>query len=99
MSALKELVDLLGEKNAEHLQERIVEIIIARIESDLEQWDEYIFCPESYEKFYDACFEEAKNNVRKQIVGRIEEQLFSAYRKALQDETEFVKGGNENGKV
>ncbi len=100
MNALKELVDLLGEKNVEHLQERIVEIITARVENDLEQWEEYIFCPENYEEFFDACFDKAKNNVEERIVGELEKRILQAYKTAVVNEGEFYKkGANKNGKV
>lgn len=59
IKSLVELKDLLGEKNVEHLQERIVDIICSRIEKDIEDYDKYIFFPPDYDDFFDECFQTA----------------------------------------
>lgn len=78
MNGLKELIELLGEKNVERLRERIVDIIIDRIKEDLEDWDEYLLNPDDYKSFFSDCFEEAKNSTQNQITNQMKKRILNA---------------------
>ncbi len=78
IKSLTELVGLLGEKNVERLQERIVDLICARVEDDLNNCDELIYCPEDFEDFFSSCVEAAKKKVKKQVTETIQNKLLDA---------------------
>ncbi len=78
IKSITELIGLLGEKNVERLQERIVDLICARVEDDLDDYDQYIFCPGYFEDFFSDCAEAAKKKVKKQVTEKIQNKLLEA---------------------
>lgn len=78
IKSLVELKDLLGEKNVERLQERIVDIICSRIENDLEDYDKYIFFPPDYDSFFDECFQTAMKKTKKLLVEKMQDKILNS---------------------
>ncbi len=78
IKSITELIGLLGEKNVDRLQERIVDIICARVEDDLENFDKFIFWPEEFEDFFSDCAEAAKKKIKKQVTETIQNKLLDA---------------------
>ena len=74
------LGSLLGEENVENIQERISNMIVERIQSDIDVYDQYIFYPPDYQEFFDECFEEAKNKVKETIVQKMYDDMMKAYK-------------------
>ncbi len=83
IKSITELIGLLGKKNVERLQDRIVDLICARVEDDLDDFDEYIFCPGYFEDFFSDCAEAAKKKAKKQITEKIQNKLLDATGKVM----------------
>lgn len=78
INPLAEIKDLLGEKNVERLQERIVDMICNRIAADLEDYDKYIFFPPDYDSFFDECFQTAMKKTKKLLVEKMQNEILNS---------------------
>ena len=59
------IVEILGEERVEKLKDRLVDILIERIESDFETWDRYIFYPPDYEEIVAKAVAKAEKKIEK----------------------------------
>lgn len=78
MQSITELINLLGEKNIERLQERIIDIICNRIEDDINHYDRYIFYPPDYDNFFGECYTIAMKKTKKQLIEKMQEQILNS---------------------
>lgn len=78
MENLHGLIDVLGKKNAERLRDSITDLIIDRIQEDLNNWNEFIFYPPDYKDFFESCFEAATKRVKKQLIEKMTTQMLEA---------------------
>ena len=76
---IDKLTGLLGAENTEALKKRIIDMIGDRIQSDMNDFEEYIFYPPDYQEFFDECFEEAKEKAKETIVQQLYNDMMNAY--------------------
>lgn len=83
-SVLK-ILELLGMGDAESfkneirdlVKEKVIEIITDCITPEIEQWSNYTFSRPDTD-FFQACFEEAENKCKKQVISKYKDLLLNA---------------------
>ena len=79
MKDISVLIELLGETNIEYFKKSVVDLLLERVKSDLEEWNDYIFYPPESEEFMEdiikECREEIKSIVRNQMIKSIVKDL------------------------
>lgn len=78
------LTELLGAKRVGDLKDKICELIINRIDSDLEDYQDYLFAPENIT----AIAEEALDEVRDKIKRKFKKKYFEVAEQALRKKGE-----------
>lgn len=59
------LGSFLGEERMDTLKDRIANLIVERIERDLESYDQYLFWPDDYEQTIKDAFGSAEKKIKK----------------------------------
>lgn len=77
---IDKLSALLGAETVEDVKRRIGDLIVSRIEADMNDFTEYIFYPPDYQEFFDECFQEAQSKVRETIVQKMYNDMMKAYK-------------------
>lgn len=78
------LTELLGAKRVDDLKDKICELIINRIDSDLEDYQDYIFCPEEITAIAEEALDEVRDKIKKKFK-----------KKYLEDAEQALKGGEQ----
>lgn len=77
---LSALSQLLGEDNVEDVKNRISDLIVNRVESDIRAYDYYLFYPENYQLTIDEAFEK----VEKKLVKMYTNAMLESAQEAVQ---------------
>lgn len=72
---LEKLIELLGEENAQRLENGITDIILEQIRSDFADYSEYILPPDDVIEFAERCKEKAFSNLEAEIVRNMEDKM------------------------
>ena len=75
------LTELLGAKRVDDLKDKICELIINRIDSDLEDYQDYIFCPEEITEIAKEALDEVGDKIKKKFKKKYLEVAEQALRK------------------
>lgn len=75
----KEVKDFLGEKNIEKFKQKLVELILQRIEIDFEEYDYQLLDFNYIQEMLDEYKEQAYANVQEKIIKHMEEKINSCY--------------------
>ena len=62
---LSALINLLGEENIEDLKKRIVDILVVRVENDLEDCAEWLLYPPDFTEVVNEAFESTQKKIEK----------------------------------
>lgn len=81
MKDMKALTDFLGEDEIKIFKEKLMQIILDRVESDLEECGEYMLCPDDISEL----IYEVQDEFKKELKHKIKLKYMEKYEKMVDD--------------
>ena len=72
------ICNVLGAENEERLKDEIIDIIVNRVEDDLNDWGEYIFN-------YDRMFREIEHEITAEVKAKVRERVMARLNEQVDD--------------
>ena len=82
------LIQLLGEGRVERIKDEIAQLIIDRIKSDLDTWDNYIFYPPEHKDMFNEAFNSIQKKAKKMYSTAILERVKKDAEKIVNQEVD-----------